>query len=192
MEKLLFMHLYPAVMKDMEIIENPIAIKVAMESTRNAILQLLKFREMSISELSLLLKKDKSNIHRHIKKLEYYGLVEMVKKERKGKNYEAYYGRAAKIFIISTDSFFKDSYLKSMKERKESKLFDILLEMGFRIKDRNLFENYFYMINKFAFEKLLEYNKDLDFNTLREIYALLSIIYVKNELPEFFKLFELS
>jgi hypothetical protein len=77
-----------------------------------------------------------------------------------------------------------------LREMKESKLFDILGEMGFKIKDRKIFENYFYRMNKYAFDKLLEYNKDLDFNTLREIYALLSIIYVKKELPEFFDVFE--
>lgn len=176
----------------MEIIENPLAIKAAMESTRNAILQLLKFREMSVADLSFLLKKDKSNIHRHIKKLEMYGLVKVVRKERRGKNYESYYGRSAKIYIISTDSFFKDSYLRNMKERKESQLFDILAEMGFRIKDRKKFENYFYLINKYSFDKILQYNKDLDFNTLREIYALLCMIYARNELSEFFDLFELE
>ncbi len=179
-------------MKEMEIIENPLAIKAAMESTRNAILQLLKYREMSISELSSLLKKDKSNIHRHVKKLEKYGLVKVVKKEKKGKNYEAYYGRSAKIFIISTDSFFRDSYLKDMREMKENILFDILGEMGFRINNRQKFEEYFYLINKFAFDKLLEYNKDLDFNTLREIYAILSILYVNRELKDFLNLFEFT
>ncbi|MEM0150698.1 MAG: ArsR family transcriptional regulator [Thermoplasmata archaeon] len=177
-------------MKDMEIIENSMAIKAAMENTRNSILQLLKYREMSISEISKFLKKDRSNIYRHIKKLEKYGLIKVVKKVKNGKNYESYYGRTAKIFIISTDSFFKDSYLKEMRKMKENILEEVLNKMGFRIKDMSKFEEFFYRINKYAFDKLLNYNKELDFNTLREIYAILSIIYVNSELKEFLELFE--
>ncbi|MEM4312581.1 MAG: ArsR family transcriptional regulator, partial [Thermoplasmata archaeon] len=130
-------------MKDMEIIENSMAIKAAMENTRNSILQLLKYREMSISEISKFLKKDKSNIYRHIKKLEKYGLIKVVKKVKNGKNYESYYGRTAKIFIISTDSFFKDSYLKEMRKMKENILEEVLNKMGFRIKDMSKFEEFF-------------------------------------------------
>ncbi|MEM1725384.1 MAG: winged helix-turn-helix domain-containing protein [Thermoplasmata archaeon] len=145
---------------------------------------------MSISEISKFLKKDKSNIYRHIKKLEKYGLIKVVKKVKNGKNYESYYGRTAKIFIISTDSFFKDSYLKEMRKMKENILEEVLNKMGFRIKDMSKFEEFFYRINKYAFDKLLNYNKELDFNTLREIYAILSIIYVNSELKEFLELFE--
>ena len=99
-------------MKDIELIDDPRVIKIVMEETRSAILQALKLKSMSIEDLSFLLGKDNSTIYRHIKKLEYAGLVLTTKKEKRKKGYTALYERTAKNFIISTDSFFKNEYLK--------------------------------------------------------------------------------
>ncbi|MGC8663131.1 MAG: winged helix-turn-helix domain-containing protein [Thermoplasmata archaeon] len=177
-------------MKDLEVIYDPPIIKIAMEKTRNAILQALKIREMSIEDLSFLLDKDPSTVYRHVKKLEEAGLILPAKKEKRKKGYTTLYERTAKNFIISTDSFFKDQYLKDLKEKKKYLVSGIMEKIGFKIKDENTFEKYFYEINKYSFDKLIEYNKDLDFNTLREIYTILSIIYVQENNINFKDLFE--
>ena len=72
-------------MKDLEVIYDPPIIKIAMEKTRNAILQALKIREMSIEDLSFLLDKDPSTVYRHVKKLEEAGLILPAKKEKRKK-----------------------------------------------------------------------------------------------------------
>ncbi|MDP8011381.1 MAG: ArsR family transcriptional regulator [Thermoplasmata archaeon] len=179
-------------MKDIEVISDPVIIKIAMEKTRNSILQALKIREMSVEDLSIILGKDTSTIFRHIKKLENAGLVKECKKERRKKGYTSLYTRTAKIFVISTDSFFKDNYLKDLREKKKYLVSGILEEMGFKIKDNDLFDKYFYEINKYSFDKILKYNKDIEFNTLREIYTILSIIYVQQNGINFENLFEMN
>ncbi len=177
-------------MKDIELIDDPRVIKIVMEETRSAILQALKLKSMSIEDLSFLLGKDNSTIYRHIKKLEYAGLVLTTKKEKRKKGYTALYERTAKNFIISTDSFFKNEYLKDLKEKKEYLVHGILEKIGFKIIDDKRFDEYFYKINKYAFDKILEYNKDMDINTLREVYSILAIIYVQKNDLKFNNLFE--
>lgn len=177
-------------MKDVEVINDPFVIKIVMEETRNAILQALRLKSMSIEDLAFLLNKDNSTIYRHIKKLEEAGLVLASGKEKRKKGFTTLYERTAKNFIISTDSFFKSEYLKDLKEKKEYMVQEIIESLGFRIKDNKKFEKYYYEIDKFAFDKILEYNKDMDFNTLREVYTILSIIYVQNNGLKFSDLFE--
>ncbi len=178
-------------MKELEIINDPLVIKTAFERTRNQILQILRIREMSIEEISEFLKKDKSTIYRHIKKMEKLGLVKPVKKKKGKKNEVVFYGRTAKTFIISTETFFKSEDLAELRERKKMETIEILENMGFRVKDQEKFEKYFYEMNKFAFEKIFEYRKDLDYNTLREIYTIISIIYIGNKINDFLSNFEI-
>ncbi len=179
-------------MKELEVINDPQVIKTAFERTRNQILQILKIREMSIEEISDFLKKDKSTIYRHIKKLEKMGLIHAVKKEKGKKNTITLYGRTAKTFIVSTETFFKSEDLAEMREKKKFETIEILNKMGFLVKDPEKFEKHFYEINRYVFDKIFEYRKDLDSNTFREIYTIISIIYIGNNIHEFLSNFEIK
>ncbi len=89
--------------KGVKIVRNPESIKIAVDKTRSKILDLLKEKDMAISELSKILDKDRSTIHRHIQRLLEVGLVEMVS-EKKGYHVPGkIYGRTADIFLMTTD-----------------------------------------------------------------------------------------
>ncbi|ASJ06204.1 ArsR/SmtB family transcription factor [Thermococcus pacificus] len=120
-------------MREVLIITDPETVKVLSEETRFKILQLLRMRPMTISELSETLKRDRTTIYRHIKTLEKAGLVE----ELESQGNERIYSRSARLFLIKADpdesiEQFRQAYLQVEAE----KLVQILEKAGFRVKDR--------------------------------------------------------
>ena len=120
-------------MKEVLIITEPEIVKVLSDETRFKILQLLRMRPMTISELSEALERDRTTVYRHIKILEKAGLI--TKLESQGN--EKVYSRSAKLFLIKADpdegvEQFRQAYLQVEAER----LVRIMEMAGFRIKNR--------------------------------------------------------
>ncbi len=88
-------------MKDIMIIRDPIVAKIVACNTRWKILMVLRHRAMTPSQLSIYLGKTVSSVMHHLKVLEKYGLVKLVKKEVKGNIIEKWYMATAKKYIIS-------------------------------------------------------------------------------------------
>ncbi len=63
--------------KKVRVIADPEVIKLMLEDTRRKILQLLRNKEMTISQLSEILGKTPQTIYHHIEKLKDAGLVEV-------------------------------------------------------------------------------------------------------------------
>jgi DNA-binding transcriptional ArsR family regulator len=68
--------------KDVMVLTDPDVVKIATEATRRQILSLLRVNDLSISQIAQILGKDQSTVYRHIKKLEKYGLIKIVGKNR--------------------------------------------------------------------------------------------------------------
>lgn len=138
-------------MRDVLIITDSKKIKILAETTRLDILSLLRDRPMTISELSMLLKKDPSTIHRHITLLKEAGFVEEIGKERN----EKLYGRSARVFLITPYENDATAWMAMDKihTNEAVRLYEIFTEAGFIIPSKKEFVN---MIKKFlsTFESL--------------------------------------
>ncbi|ASJ08180.1 transcriptional regulator [Thermococcus siculi] len=120
-------------MREVLIITEPEKVRVLSEETRFKILQLLRMRPMTISELSEVIGKDRTTVYRHVKTLEKAGLVE----ELESQGNEKVYSRSARIFLIKAEpdesiEQFRQAYLQVEAE----KLVQILEKAGFKIKNR--------------------------------------------------------
>ncbi len=94
--------------KEIKIFRDEEAIKAGLQNTRSAILSLLKLNNLTINQIVDSLGKERSNIYRHIKKLEKHGYIEVKDEVQKGGAYEKVYGRTAKFFIMTPKSISSD------------------------------------------------------------------------------------
>ncbi|ACS91017.1 winged helix-turn-helix domain-containing protein [Thermococcus sibiricus] len=124
-------------MKDVLIVTDSKKIKILAEKTRLYILSLLRDRPMTISELSMLLNKDPSTIHRHITLLKEAGFVEEIGKEGN----EKLYGRSARVFLITPYENDANAWVAMEKIHTEEaiRLYELLTEAGFKIRNKKEF-----------------------------------------------------
>ena len=94
--------------KEIKIFRDDRAIKASLQKTRSKILSLLKLNDMTINQIAESLGKERSNIYRHIKKLERHGYIEATDEIKKGGAYEKVYSRTAKFFIMTPKSIASD------------------------------------------------------------------------------------
>lgn len=87
--------------QDILVVRDPRVAKLLLDNTRRKILMLLRFREMSPSELAVILGKNISSIMHHLRTLEEAGLVVNVRSKRRRNFIEKFYRAAAKKFVIS-------------------------------------------------------------------------------------------
>ncbi len=165
-------------MKEIEIVDDPEIIKIIVEDTRKKILQLLRFRDMTISEMASILNKNVSTVFRHVKKLENVGLVK-VTGERKVHNVpEKLYGRTARTIFLAPESFERNTFTRRFNEKRVKEINKALKEMGYHVSDEEYLKNLIIYIDEITisdFEKLkrdMEWN---DFRTLRDILLLLKM-----------------
>ncbi len=121
--------------KDVKIIRDIDAIKMAVEDTRSKIASLLMVDDMTISQLSEALDKDQSTIYRHLKKLEEAGFIEITGERKTHHIPEKKYGRTAGIFLFSPASEYKGEDMVDLPHQIELDnarwVLDVLDTMGF-------------------------------------------------------------
>ncbi len=100
--------------KEVQVVRDPEAVKLAIEDTRNNILSLLRVNDMTISQLADALSKDQSTIYRHIKKLEDAGFVQITGKRKEHHIPEKLFGRTANVFFLTPSSL--DVETSSLRE----------------------------------------------------------------------------
>jgi len=86
--------------ESIKVIQNPEAIRTAVEENRLKILNLLKGDRLSVNEIADIMNKHPSTVHRHLKKLEEHGMVEKCGARKKKYNQESSYTRSADAFIF--------------------------------------------------------------------------------------------
>ncbi|MFA4719965.1 winged helix-turn-helix domain-containing protein [Pyrococcus kukulkanii] len=124
--------------KRVKVITDPEVIKVMLEDTRRKILQLLRNKEMTISQLSEILGKTPQTIYHHIEKLKEAGLVEVKRTEMKGNLVEKYYGRTADVFYINL--YLGDEELRYFARSRLKTKLDIFKKLGYRFNDEELLD----------------------------------------------------
>ncbi|MEF8874641.1 MAG: ArsR family transcriptional regulator [Candidatus Thermoplasmatota archaeon] len=173
------------------LIEDPAAMKVGLEGTRNQILELLRVKEMTISQIAEALSKDQSTIYRHVKKLEDAGFIE-VKGERKQHHIpEKIYGRKAKWFLLTPEPLGDEAPFAlgmDWNEERIRRCLEILEEMGFPSENK---EEVVQKLNDLLGElesditqsmiDSLDENIDIDFFSLLHIKFLAEILKLKHE-----------
>ncbi len=168
-------------MKEIEIVDDPEKIKIIIEDTRTKILRLLKFRDMTISELASILNKDVSTIFRHVKKLESAGFVK-VTGERKTHNVpEKIYGRTAKTIFLAPETYAKDEAIKKMNKKRVEILADTLKSMGYDVKDINTLFDLLIYFDELSIKDIEKLEKDIDWGILRKLALILVLLKIDDD-----------
>ncbi|MBS3817106.1 MAG: ArsR family transcriptional regulator [Candidatus Thermoplasmatota archaeon] len=120
--------------EDVRLFEDTDTLKVGLEQSRKKILELLKVKDMTISQIAEALERDQSTVYRHIKKLEEAGFVEVKGEKKEHHIPERIYGRTAEIFLLTPEPMDEDKPggLKvEWKEKRVDRCLNILEEAGF-------------------------------------------------------------
>src|SRR5215472_15565535 len=88
-------------MKAVKVLTDPEAFELMADETRRHMVNLLRAREMTVSQISEALDKTPQNIYHHIRKLVDGALVEVVREERIENFVERYYRATAEIFEVT-------------------------------------------------------------------------------------------
>jgi len=163
-------------MREIEIVEDPETIKIIVEETRSKILRLLRFRDMTISEIASILNKDVSTVFRHIKKLEKAGLVE-VTGERKVHNIpEKIYGRTIKTIFLAPEAYENNSFVRRFKEKEAQEVIEALSEIGYNVKDHDSLKEIISYLDEITKEDINRLKRDMDWNYLRKLKEILILL----------------
>lgn len=125
-------------MPKVKVITDPEVIKLMLEDTRRKILQLLRNKEMTISQLSEILGKTPQTIYHHIEKLKEAGLVEVRRTEMKGNLVEKYYGRTADAFYINL--YLGDEELRYFARSRLKTKLDVFKALGYTFDEEELLD----------------------------------------------------
>ena len=110
-------------MRAVIVLSDPKAFELMADETRRRMINLLKAKELTVSQIAADLEKTPQNIYHHIRKLLDGGLVEVTREEQIENFTERYYRATAEIFEITHGSIDKDldevevkDFLKSLSE----------------------------------------------------------------------------
>ncbi len=180
-EKYKCMVIIEITMKEIEIVDDPEIIKIVVEETRSKILKLLRFRDMTISEIASILNKDVSTIFRHMKKLEKAGIVR-VTGERKVHNIpEKVYGRTIRTIILAPEAYEKSAVFKRFQERMYTEIKEALTEMGYVVEDDKFLKEFILKMEEIPLEDLNRLTRDMDWNNLRLLKAIIVLMKMDRE-----------
>ncbi len=180
--------------KEVKIIRDIDAIKMAVEDTRSKIAALLMVDDMTISQLSEALNKDQSTIYRHLKKLEEAEFVEVTGEKKTHHIPEKKYGRTAGIFLFSPASEYQGEDVMDIPFQLELEnaqwLLDVLDEMGFVCEsseeELSNISKLIISLNKKADDQIMEVEdkiKDINYPRLLYLKLILFILELENN-PE--------
>ncbi|NJD98701.1 ArsR family transcriptional regulator [Thermococcus sp. LS1] len=148
-------------MAKVKVITDPEVIKLMLEDTRRKILQLLRNKEMTISQLSEILGKTPQTIYHHIEKLKEAGLVEVKRTEMKGNLVEKYYGRTADAFYINL--YLGDEELRYFARSRLKTKLEIFKALGYEFDDDELLDVMDHILEK-EHEYKTEISKEIEVN----------------------------
>jgi len=173
-------------MKEVLIITDPEKIKLLGDRTRLNIVNLLRERPMSASELSVVLKKDPSTIYRHINLLEKAGFVEEVGRDGN----ETLYRRSARIFLITPypKEDITTPTMKAIHCQEAETMYNLLKNAGFKIEDKKAFieilERFLTMLERLS-RDLIKRLEGINLNPIEFIHLMNLLVLINSpELQE--------
>src|SRR5215467_6283421 len=107
-------------MKPVKVISDPNAFELLADPTRRRIVNLLKARELTVSQIAEQLDKTPQNIYHHMRKLLDGELVEVSREARVENFVEKYYRATAEIFEVTHGEGREDFDEASAKETLQS------------------------------------------------------------------------
>lgn len=116
------------------ILKDPDQIKVVVDETRRSILSLLKFKDMTVSQIAEILQKDQSTIYRHMSKLEETGFVEVTGEKKTHHIPEKVYSRTAHFFILVPESEETSKIIETYSAKRMEQLYHLMQKMGADVK----------------------------------------------------------
>ena len=181
--------------------EDSETLKVGLEKTRRQILDLLRVKNMAISQISEALEKDQSTIYRHIKKLEEAGFVEVKGERREHHIPERIYGRTAEVFLMTPEPLNSDiSSVIGIRwdDEKVEECLDFLKDLGYKIDElRKTFTQLCRSLQHLDQEinnevlSIMDDDDELDYFSLLQIKFLLSLIKIEHDEGEGSKIKEI-
>jgi DNA-binding transcriptional ArsR family regulator len=151
---------------EIRIIDDPAVIKLVIEETRRAILELLRVNELSVGQLADILGKDQSTVYRHVEKLLKAGLIEQTGERKEHHIPEKVYGRTARVFFLAPGIGAvpgKDALRKRLEESGEA-VAALLGQMGYEDIDEKALSELFLEIEKVVSGKLRNLKPDANLN----------------------------
>jgi len=132
-------------MRAVKVLTDPKAFELMADPTRRRMINLLKARELTVSQISEALGKTPQNTYHHIRKLVDGGLVEVTREERIENFSERYYRATAEIFEVTHGRGEEElneaevkAFLKSVSEAGLVKhADDKILSKAFKILERS-------------------------------------------------------
>jgi DNA-binding transcriptional ArsR family regulator len=97
-------------LRSLKIVRDPRAFELMANNTRREILDLLRDRELTATQVSVELRKSPQAIYHHLRKLLAGALIEVAKEERTDHCVEAYYRASAQIYEFAYGSRSSSNY----------------------------------------------------------------------------------
>lgn len=116
------------------VLKDPEKIKIVVDETRRNILSLLRFNDLTVSQIADILQKDQSTIYRHMSKLEEAGFVEVIDEKKTHHIPEKVYTRTAHFFILVPETEEKSRILETYSAKRMEQVYHLLKKMGAPVK----------------------------------------------------------
>jgi DNA-binding transcriptional ArsR family regulator len=94
----------PAI-REVMVVDDPEAMKLLLTGKYTGIMDLIDSHEMSVSDIARTLKINPGSAHYHLKELEKYGLVKLVREETKGNLVKKFYRTSARMIYLDGSRF---------------------------------------------------------------------------------------
>jgi DNA-binding transcriptional ArsR family regulator len=165
------------------VLKDPDQIKIVVDETRRNILSLLRFNDLTVSQIADILQKDQSTIYRHMSKLEETGFV-AVKGEKKTHHIpEKIYARTAHFFILVPESEDASRILETYSAKRMEKLYHLMEKMGavVKIDDEMVTEGRRFLaaLRSELFREYEEIDESLDIIMLKKLELFLILLRIE-------------
>ncbi len=94
----------PAI-REVMVVDDPEAMKLLLNDKYTGIMDLIDSHEMSVSDIARTLKINPGSAHYHLKELEKYGLVKLIREEMKGNLVKKFYRTSARMIYLDGSRF---------------------------------------------------------------------------------------
>jgi DNA-binding transcriptional ArsR family regulator len=162
------------------VLKDPDQIKVVVDETRRNILSLLRFNDMTVSQIADILQKDQSTIYRHMSRLEESGFVEVSGEKKTHHIPEKIYARKAHFFILAPESEETSKILESYSGKRMEQLYNLMKKMGVNITPSQELvkegRNFLATLRSELFREYEEIDESLDIIMLKKLELFLILL----------------
>ncbi|MCK5038913.1 MAG: winged helix-turn-helix transcriptional regulator [Thermoplasmata archaeon] len=118
---------------EIRVIDDPKIIKLLIDETRRAILELLRLNDLTVDQMASILEKDQSTIYRHVEKLLNAGIIEQTGEKKIHHIPKKMYGRTAKLFFLApgADAVPEKDELLKIWENTSGTIATLLEQIGY-------------------------------------------------------------